>query len=157
MHYSKKKIVLTWVKSLREINVLLVPFQDPSNQSIKLHFYRLVLKWCHLLISFLLFYVTLVTGRVFFVIIVFLLLLFINDIDSLWFAFLCFVFLYCLSWNPWSANYSEVQKLKLSNPMFSSQALQFNNTISVSISPLKKKNLIFVTYILILHSGGYDL
>lgn len=76
-----------------------------------------------------------------FVIVVFLLLflLFINDIDSLWFVFLSYVFLYCLSWNPWSANYSEVQTLKLPNPMFSSQALQFNNTISFSISPLKKK------------------
>lgn len=149
------------MKSLREINVLLVPCQDPSNQYIKLHFYRLVLKCHHLLISFLLFYVTLVTGLVFLLVFLLLFLLFINDIDSLWFAFVCYVFLYCLTWNPWSANYSEVQTLKLPNPMFSNQALQFNNTISVSISPLEKKIkkiLIFVTYhILILHSGGYDL
>lgn len=109
------------------------------HQSIKLHFYGLVLKCRHLLISFLLFLCNPCHWSCIFVIIVFLFLLFINDIDSLWFAFLCYVFLYCLSWNPWSANYSEVQTIKLPNPMFSSQALHFNNTISVSISPLKNK------------------
>lgn len=84
------------MKSLKEI-VLLVPFQDPS-------VYKIILLWTGfemmssfniLLLSFLLF----LCNPCIFVIIVFLLLflLFINDIDSLWFASLCYVFLYCLS------------------------------------------------------------